>query len=135
MVTIPYLYTRRGRFYFRRRIPKFSTYHMPVMVSLGTTDHSAANRLCVQLTAHMDRMLDNGLHIDLPTADVSAFSKAELTRCVASVHRMRMVERMDGSLTAGYAHRAHYRLPCCDPLCAVGLAVGACEAYLNNTSP
>lgn len=100
MVTIPYLCTRRGRFYFRRRIPKFSTYHMPVMVSLGTTDHSAATRLCVQLTAHMDRMLDNDLHIDLPTADVSAFFKAELARCVASVHRMRMVERMDGSLSA-----------------------------------
>ncbi|MBO9429553.1 hypothetical protein [Sulfitobacter sp. R18_1] len=48
----------------------------------------------------MDRMLDNNLHIDLPTADVSAFFKAELARCVASVHRMRMVERMDGSLTA-----------------------------------
>ena len=131
MVTIPYLCTRRGRFYVRRRIPKFSTYHLPVMVSLGTTDHSAATRLCVQLTAHMDRMLDNDLHIDLPTAEVSAFFKAELTRWVASAHRVRMVERMDGSLTARYAHRAHNRLPCGDPLCAVG----ACEASLSDTSP
>lgn len=127
----PYLCTRGGRFYFRRRIPKFSTYHLPVMVSLGATDHSAATRLCVQLTAHMGRMLDNDLHIDLPTAEAAAFFKAELARCVASVHRVSMVERMDSSLTAGYAHRTHYRLPCGDPLCTVG----ACEASLSDTSP
>ncbi|WP_425506328.1 DUF6538 domain-containing protein [Sulfitobacter maritimus] len=77
MVTIPYLCTRSGRFYFRRRIPQFSTYNMPVMFSLGTTDHSAATRLCVQLTSRC-----------------VAFFKAELARCVASVHRMRMVKGM-----------------------------------------
>lgn len=78
---------------------------MPVMVSLGTTDRAAAIRLCVQLTAHMDQMLDENLHIDLPEADVAAFFKAELARCVSSVRRSRMVERMDGSLTAEKARR------------------------------
>ncbi|MEY8880338.1 hypothetical protein [Donghicola sp. XS_ASV15] len=86
-------------------MPRLSTPHVPVMVSLGTTDRAAAIRLCVQLTAHMDRMLDDDLHIDLPEADVAAFFKAELSRCVSSVRRTRMVERMDGSLTAEKAQR------------------------------
>lgn len=85
MVTTPYLCTRRGRFYFRRRIPRLSTCHVPVMVSLGTTDRAAAIGLCVQLTAHMDRMRDDNLHIDLPEADVAAFFKAGRTRSTASV--------------------------------------------------
>ncbi|GAA4225203.1 hypothetical protein GGQ68_003420 [Sagittula marina] len=53
----------------------------------------------------MDRMLDDNLHIDLPEADVAAFFKAELSRCVSSVRRTRMVERMDGSLTAEKVRR------------------------------
>lgn len=56
------------------------------MVALGTTDRAAAIRLCVQLTAHMDRRLDDNLHIDLPEADVAAFFKAERTPSTAFVH-------------------------------------------------
>ncbi|WP_143595942.1 hypothetical protein [Tropicibacter naphthalenivorans] len=50
-------------------------------------------------------MLDDELHIDLPAADVAAFFKAELARCVSSVRRARMVERMDGSMTSEKAQR------------------------------
>lgn len=86
MVTTAYLCARRGRFYLRRRIPRLSTCHVPLMVSLGTTDRAAAFGLCVQLTAHTDRILDDNLHIDLPEADVAAFFKAGRTRSTASVH-------------------------------------------------
>lgn len=75
------------------------------MVSLGTTDRATATKLCVQVTALMDQMLDNDLHIALPAADVAAFFKAELVRCVDAVRRVRMVERMDGSFTTEKARR------------------------------
>lgn len=75
------------------------------MVSLGASDRSAALKVCVRLTAHMDRMLDENLHNDLPTEEVAAFFKAELRRCVGTVRRARLIERMDGSLTAEKARR------------------------------
>ncbi len=105
MITIPYLCARAGRYYFRRRIPGLSTSHMPLMVSLGTTDRSGALKICVQLTARMDRMLDENLHKTLPSTEVAAFFKAELRRCVDAVSQVRMIERMDGSLTAEKTRR------------------------------
>ena len=60
---IPYLTKRRGIFFFRRRVPGLSTCLSPVMLSMGTTDRRSAFRLCVQLTAIMDRMLDADTHI------------------------------------------------------------------------
>lgn len=107
MTTIPYLSERNGRFYFRRRIPGLSTSVRPVLVSLGTTDRNLGHRSCVQLTAYMDRMLDEDLHIDLPEAEVTGFFQAELRHCVAKLRQRRMLERMDGSLTAGKARRNH----------------------------
>ncbi|MCC1492171.1 hypothetical protein [Cognatishimia sp. F0-27] len=53
----------------------------------------------------MDQMLDQDLHVDLPAVEVAAFFKAELPRCVDTVRRGRMVERMDGSLTVEKARR------------------------------
>ncbi|WP_119837796.1 hypothetical protein [Pseudooceanicola algae] len=55
----------------------------------------------------MDRMLDETLHKTLPSTDVAAFFKAELRRCVAQVRQVRLVERMDGSLTDEKARRNH----------------------------
>lgn len=95
-----YLTKRRGIYYFRRRIPELSTYLAPVMLSLGTTDYRAALKSCVQATAHMDRMLDEKVHISLPEADVTAFFKAELRSYLASLKEKRFIEHMDGSLTA-----------------------------------
>ena len=100
MHNIPYLTTRRGIFFFRRRIPGLSTGLSPVMLSMGTTDRRLAFRLCVQLTAIMDRMLDAATHINLPDAEVTAFFQAELRRELASLRAARVMERMDGSLTA-----------------------------------
>ncbi|WP_349291229.1 DUF6538 domain-containing protein [Loktanella sp. SALINAS62] len=74
---------RRGIFFFRRRVPDLSTGLSPVMLSLGTTDRLSAFRLCMRLTAHMDRMLDADTHIDLPDADVQSFFQAELRRRTA----------------------------------------------------
>ena len=104
---IHYLTQRRSIYFFRRRVPSLSTCLSPVMLSLGTTDRRAAFRLCVQLTAHMDRMLDTDTHINLPDANVTAFFQAELRRVLASLRAARVVERMDGSLTGGraVAHR------------------------------
>ena len=105
MTTIPYLSERNGRFYFRRRVPGLSTSIRPVLVSLGTTDRNLGHRSCVQLTAHMDRMLDEDLHIDLPEAEVTAYFQAELRHCVTKLRKRRMLERMDGTLTASKARR------------------------------
>ncbi|WP_196941843.1 site-specific integrase [Pseudooceanicola algae] len=52
-------------------------------------------------------MLDETLHKTLPSTDVAAFFKAELRRCVAQVRQVRLVERMDGSLTHEKARRNH----------------------------
>jgi len=100
MHSIPYLTQRRKIYFFRRRVPRLSTGLSPVMVSLGTTDRRSAYRLCMQLTARMDQMLDEKTHIFLPDADVAAFFKAELRRCVDELRRTRVIEHMDGSLTA-----------------------------------
>jgi integrase len=100
---IPYLTKRRGIFFFRRRVPGLSTCLSPVMLSMGTTDRRSAFRLCVQLTAQMDRMLDTDTHINLPDAEVTAFFQAELRRVLASLRAARVMERMDGSLTADRA--------------------------------
>ncbi|MCB5198768.1 hypothetical protein LGQ03_05905 [Loktanella sp. TSTF-M6] len=100
MHDIPYLTMRRGIFFFRRRVPGLSTCLSPVMLSMGTTDRRSAFRLCVQLTAIMDRMLDAATHINLPDAEVTAFFQAELRRELACLRAARVMERMDGSLTA-----------------------------------
>ena len=50
-------------------------------------------------------MLDEDLHIDLPEAEVTAFFQAELRHCVTKLRKQRMLERMDGSLTAAKARR------------------------------
>ncbi|EEX09671.1 putative phage integrase family protein [Ruegeria lacuscaerulensis ITI-1157] len=103
-----YLTRRRGIYFFRRRVPKLSTCLPPVMVSLGTTDRNSAHRSCVQLTAHMDRMLEKNAHLTLPEVDAPAFFKAELRAYLDELRNARMIERMDGSLTAERAR--HHRL-------------------------
>lgn len=50
-------------------------------------------------------MLDEDLHIDLPEAEVTAFFQAELRHCLTKLRKRRLLERMDGSLTAGKARR------------------------------
>ena len=105
METLPYLCQRRGRFYFRRRVPGLSTDFAPIMVSLGTTDRTSASKLCAQFSALMYRMLDENLHMSLPDKDVAAFFKAELRRRVQAVRQVRLVERADGSLTDAKVRR------------------------------
>lgn len=105
MSGIRYLCSRKGRFYFRRRVPGLSTCLAPVMVALGTTDRALGFRLCVQLTAQMDLMLDDDFHEALSERDVAAFFKAELGAYLARLRDARMVERMDGSLTAETARQ------------------------------
>jgi integrase len=70
------------------------------MLSLGTTDRKLALKSCVQLNAHMDRMLDENAHITIPEVDVPAFFKAELRTYLEDLRNARMMERMDGTLTA-----------------------------------
>ena len=107
MHEIPYLTARRGVFYFRRRVPGFSTNLSPVMLSMRTTDRRAAHRLCLQLTALMDRMIAADTYTHLSDAEVTAFFQAELRRELDALRASRLVERMDGSLTAerATAHR------------------------------
>ncbi len=100
-----YLTKRRGLYYFRRRVPKLSTYLAPIMLSLGTTDRNLALRSCIQLTAYMDRMLNENAHIMLPEVDVPAFFKAELRTYLDSLRAARVMERMDGTLTTESAQR------------------------------
>ncbi|WP_179381202.1 hypothetical protein [Jannaschia marina] len=105
MTQTPYLYEHAGRLYFRRRVPGLSASIRPVMVSLGTTDRRSGHTSCVKLTARMDEMLDDDLHITLLEADVTAFFQAELKRCIRRLSARRRVERMDGSLTADKVRR------------------------------
>ncbi|UUV05251.1 hypothetical protein [Ruegeria sp. YS9] len=47
----------------------------------------------------MDRMLEENAHITLPEVDIPAFFKAELRAYLDDLRNVRMIERMDGSLT------------------------------------
>lgn len=97
MNNILYLSKRRRIYFFRRRVPRLSTCFRPVLVSLGTTDQRQALRLCVQLTAYMDLMLDDDLHTSLPEADVTAFFQAELRSYMRSLKTKRIVEHVEGA--------------------------------------
>lgn len=99
MNTTFYLTTRRKTYFVRRRVPRLSPENRPVMISLGTTDRKIALRSCVKLTARMDRMLDENLHISLPEADVTAFFSAELRSYLRGLEVTRRIEHVDGSMT------------------------------------
>lgn len=100
MDDILYLSQRRGAYYFRRRVPTLSTCFRPVLVSLGTTDRKRGLKFCIQLTAYMERMLDGNLHKSLPEADITAFFQAELRSYLAELRGSRVLEHINGSLTA-----------------------------------
>ncbi|WP_366140501.1 DUF6538 domain-containing protein [uncultured Tateyamaria sp.] len=96
----PYLCQRRGLFYFRRRIPRLSTYTSAVMVSLGTTDQKSAHRSCVQLTVYMDLMLDELADITLSDEALRSFMQGELRAFLQRLLSKRRLQHIDGSLTA-----------------------------------
>ena len=77
------------------------------MLSLGTTDRKLALKCCAKLTAQMDRMLDDDLHMTLPEAEVTAFFKAELRRVLRDLRIERTIEHVDGSMTTGKARQNH----------------------------
>jgi hypothetical protein len=135
MNDISYLTKRRGIFFFRRRVPGLSTCLRPVIVSLGTTDRKQALRICVGLTAYMDLMLDDDLHISLPEADVSAFFKAELRCYLRSLKAKRIVEHVDGSMTSAKARRNNLEAVVLNGLSEDGLRKEIPQARLAALSP
>jgi integrase len=105
------------------------------MVSLGTTDRKQALRICVGLTAYMDLMLDDDLHISLPKADVSAFLKAELRCYLRSLKAKRIVEHVDGSMTSAKARRNNLEAVVLNGLSEDGLRKEIPQARLAALSP
>ena len=103
-----YLARVRNSYFYRRRVPGISTKKRPVMLSLGTTDRKQALKSCAKLTAHMDWMLDNDLHMTLPEGDVAAFFKAELRHVLHGLKVVRTIEHVNGTMTSEKA--LHNRL-------------------------
>lgn len=130
-----YLTKRRQTYFFRRRVLGLSTEFRPVMVSLGTTDQKSALKSCAKLTAHMDRMLDDDLHMTWPEADVAAFFKAELTRVLRNLRIARTAEHVDGSMTEQKARQNHLEAVVLSGIAEDGLRKDMSPARLTALDP
>lgn len=130
-----YLTRRRETWFYRRRLPGLSTEKSPVMLSLGTTDRKFALRSCAKLTAHMDRMLDNDLHMTLPEKEVAAFFKVELRRVLRDLRVERTVEHVDGSMTACKARQNHLKAAILTSMAEDGLSKEMPHARLAQIDP
>ncbi|MGX0977132.1 hypothetical protein ACSSVY_002856 [Roseovarius sp. MBR-51] len=130
-----YLTRRCETWFFRRRVPGLSTEYRPVMLSLGTTDRKLALKCCAKLTAQMDRMLDDDLHMTLPEAEVTAFFKAELRRVMRDLRIERTIEHVDGSMTTGKARQNHLNAIILSGMAEDGLRKEMPQARLAAISP
>ena len=135
MKSIPYLTRRRETWFFRRRLPGFSTEYRPVLVSLGTTDRKLALKSCAKLTARMDLMLDQTLHITLPEADVTAFFQAELREYLRGLKVMRTIQHIDGTMTLQKARKHRIEAMVLESLAEDGLRQDILETRLEGLAP
>lgn len=98
-----YVCQRGNRYYFRRRIPRLSTYISALMVSLGTTDQKLAHRSGSQLNAFLDLMLDEIADTNLSAEALRGFLQVEMRSYLRSLVSSRRREHIDGSLNAAKA--------------------------------
>lgn len=88
-----YLYSQAGRFYFRRRIPKISTYISPVIVSLGVKNRQQALIKSLSLTNEFETVLDAFTYItrEIPEALIHRYMQVRLKQ---SLYEMARHDRM-----------------------------------------
>jgi integrase len=93
-----YLHKQGDRFYFRRRIPGFSTEKCPVLVSLGTKSKSFAYIWLGKLTAEFDEMLEDFIlrHDELPESLIARYIGVRLKEAMADVLRKDRLQRSVG---------------------------------------
>ncbi|WP_155846187.1 hypothetical protein [Celeribacter ethanolicus] len=97
-----YLYCKRNRFYFRRRVPGLSTFLSPIFLALGTTDRNLAHTWLERLKLEFDQMFDSFVLLTpaLPDKIVSRYFEHYLQKCVSDLNRQINFARMKGRFSA-----------------------------------
>lgn len=103
MTTCRYLYRKRDRFHFRRRLPGLSTYTAPVSIPLGTTDAGLAHIWIGHLSQEFDRMFDSFIMLAPPLPDtlVARYFERCLEQSLSDLRRQIRMARMMGRFGAG----------------------------------
>ena len=98
MTTCRYLYRKRDRFHFRRRLPGLSTKIAPVSIALGTTDPNLAHNWIGHLSLEFDRMFDSFIMLAPPLSDalVARYFERCLAQSLSDLHRQMRMARMTG---------------------------------------
>ena len=82
-----YLVQKGGNYYFRRRIPGFSTGTSPLFLSLGTKSEFFAHTWLVTLTMEIDDMLDSFLFVtdELPEKLIAKYMTVRLKQALSDI--------------------------------------------------
>jgi integrase len=93
-----YLYQQGQWFYFRRRIPGFSTRIAPVSLALGTTDRKSAFIWLGRLVTEFDRMLETLSFIapHLPEELIYEYMRTSLKQVLSNMRMDVRLERFTG---------------------------------------
>ena len=96
-----YLFEKDGIFYFRRRIPGFSTVISPLLLSLGTKSEAFARTWLLKLTMEFDDMLDTFLYAldELPENLIARYMSVRLQHAISDLRRQHRMERMSGRVS------------------------------------
>lgn len=95
MGTQLHLFRRGNVFYWRRRIPGFSTENCMIQLSLRTGIRRDAGKLARKLTAESDRMYDDMSRNLVTVPEARAFLSHVITDELARMRRVSFVTRMD----------------------------------------
>jgi hypothetical protein len=96
-----YLFEKDGNFYFRRRIPGFSTVIPPLLLSLGTKSEVLACIWLSKLTIEFEEMLDTFLYAldELPENLIARYMHVRLKHAISDLRRQHRMERMTGRVS------------------------------------
>ncbi len=103
MLTCRYLHRKRNHYYFRRRIPGFSTKITPISLALGTTDPALGHIWVGHLSQEFDRMFDSFLLLTPPLPDdlVARYFERCLSENLFTLRRQTRMARMMGRFRDG----------------------------------
>ena len=102
------LFRRGNVFYWRRRIPGFSTENAMIQLSLRTGMRREAYILARKLTAESDRMYDDMSRNLVSIPDARAFLSHVINDELARMRRVDLVTRMDALGTSESDRRADW---------------------------
>lgn len=101
-----YLFKKSGNFYFRRRVPGFSTLISPLMLSLGTKNEVFAYTCLTNLTVEFEDMLDAFLFPldELPENLIASYMSVRLGHAISDLRRAHRMERVSGRVRKSSPH-------------------------------